>query len=780
MTSNKLPKKLQNTKIFATTFAICMSMLAGRIEPAQAEGSRNLYPSGILGNRASIEWRNVDVFGSSPNSLRRRTILQVYANAGEYILLGSTSVGVGSADIEVYSNKGGRIGDETLSDSVFKCSDQRLTTGNTTNGKISSRTEELAGPDTIPATITGAFRPCYYQAQSNRIYYIAFYGPAGPNSNSNTAAPGTIDIGTSFSDDATATNVAAWDVTVRTSLTSTADINGRVFADYLALFTGQNARPVNSSIYMTTKDGFLYRTDFRGFDPNGFVVYGNNIGYYDADLKPLYHNVLGGSDTSGRLPDLKGGTNFALPTHIISFNQPVDPLALSARSIDLTPTIPVVSNGAFIGSFSGNNSKQGTGGTFKFNSNVPGNYEIVISKDKIDFDAGNVNNRSLRGIMTTSGLQTIGWDGKDNSGIFFPVGTNYPVRIRTHSGEYHFPMIDIENNLGGGPSFTLLNATNPLGNTTGFYDDRGYRTSSGVNVGTPGTILCGLDAPSIANSDLTTGFNTTSSQRAFGNYSNPDNGNTNQDCTTSANPGSFGDLKGLDIWTYVPSNALLTDLNIISTDTNAKLILVKRITRINNQPFTDVIDGMSSVPNTDPNYVSATYEADDNNSNWPSGYLQGLINAGNTNPINPGDILEYTIYFLSNGSANANNVQFCDLVPSNVTFYPTAFNGLTPSDDGLATSDQGIALAIGPISPTFSPTFYLSNVADTDRGVYYPPNDPTTPAFCGSNTNGAIKVNITVNIPSVPLRHLPDLPYATGSGNPLKSYGFVRFRAVVK
>ena len=769
MTSNKLPKKLQNTKIFATTFAICMSMLAGRIEPAQAEGSRNLYPSGILGNRASIEWRNVDVFGSSPNSLRRRTILQVYANAGEYILLGSSSVGVGLADIEVYSDKSGRIGDETLSNSVFKCSEQRTETGNTTNGKISTRTQELAGPDTIPATINNAFRPCYYLALSSRVYYVVFYGPAGPNSNDNTSAPGSIS---DVTDPLGGTNTSAWDITVRTSLTSTADINGRVFTDYLALFTGQNFRRVFSKIYMTTKDGFLYETDFKGFDPNGFVVYGNNIGYYDADgTTPLYHNVVGTTDNTGRLPTLIGGTNFALPTHIISFTQPVAPQALMARGIEPMPLLPSVKDGAFIGSFSGNNSKLGTGGTFKFYSGAPGNYEIVISKDKINFDAGKVDNRSLRGIMTTSGTQTIVWDGKDNSGDFFPVGTKYPVRIRTHSGEYHFPMIDVENSVGGGPSFNLLNAMNPLGNTKGFYDDRGYVTSTEVTVQTPGVVLCGKNPPTIPNSDLINGFDTSGTQRAFG-LNSGDTGNTNILCNGSATDGSFGDLKGLDIWTYVPSNALLTDLNIISTDTNAKLILVKRITRINNQPFTDVIDGMSSVPNTDPNYVSATYEADDNNSNWPSGYLQGLINAGNTNPINPGDILEYTIYFLSHGSANANKVKFCDLVPSNATFLPTAFNtSITPTniDGGFSTSNYGIALAVGS-----SPTVYLSNVVeDQDRGSFYSANDPTTPTFCGSNTNGAVVVNITNTTT------LTSLPAATTAGTP-NSYGFVRFRAVVK
>ena len=124
------------------------------------------------------------------------------------------------------------------------------------------------------------------------------------------------------------------------------------------------------------------------------------------------------------------------------------------------------------------------------------------------------------------------WDGKDNGGNDFPVGTNYPVRARLHNGEYHFPMIDAENSTKGGPSFTLLNppgGTCPFGNaacTTAFYDDRGYHTvgSSGTTSGTPGTALCGINPPAPDHSDPETGYISTSTQRAYGQ---DNGGNTN-------------------------------------------------------------------------------------------------------------------------------------------------------------------------------------------------------------------------------------------------------------
>jgi uncharacterized repeat protein (TIGR01451 family) len=135
-----------------------------------------------------------------------------------------------------------------------------------------------------------------------------------------------------------------------------------------------------------------------------------------------------------------------------------------------------------------------------------------------------------------------------------------------------------------------------------------------------------------------------------------------------------------------------------------------------------------------------------------------LINAG---IVKPGDELEYTIYLLSNGLGNATSVQICDLVPINTTFIPTAFNGLTPNDGGLSGADKGIALALG----SSTPTVYLTNTQDGDRGRFYPANE-TVPSYCGANINGAVVVNITRS---------PDLP------NVAKDfYGFVRFRAKVK
>lgn len=205
--------------------------------------------------------------------------------------------------------------------------------------------------------------------------------------------------------------------------------------------------------------------------------------------------------------------------------------------------------------------------------------------------------------------------------------------------------------------------------------------------------------------------------------------------------------------TYDPSSSPGEDVTI-SSASNPKVMLVKRITRINAADFTTVVDD----PNT----------SDDNDANWLNNtFLQGVINGGT---VNPKDELEYTIYFLSTGDAPANNVLFCDRVPTNVTFNPTAFNTGVPADpNGISTANRGIVVNVGGNS------LALTGVADGDRARYFPPGvEPSlVPEFSGincngANTNGAVVVN------------LGNLNSATAPGVPADSYGFVRFRARVK
>lgn len=197
--------------------------------------------------------------------------------------------------------------------------------------------------------------------------------------------------------------------------------------------------------------------------------------------------------------------------------------------------------------------------------------------------------------------------------------------------------------------------------------------------------------------------------------------------------------------------------NIIPVTASPNLLLVKRITAINGVELTDFID--------DPNSTN------DNAFNWPTPaktYLRGAISG----IVKPGDEVEYTIYFLSTGSQNATNVKICDLVPANTTFVSTAFNGLTPTEGGLPESDRAIALALHSTNLPTTPTVYLTNASDIDRGQFFPPGTPLPTACSGTNSNGSVVVNV-VTQPNT-------LPPAIAPGTPFNSYGFIRFRTKVK
>ncbi len=665
-----LRKTLISRKCLSTLALTTIALSLGcQLKPALSEGSRNLYPSTAPGGatRANLEWRT-NFYGGI---VLRRTLLKVYANQGEYILLGSSAEGVGSGNIQVF-NPGtitGTPGNESIpSTADFQCANQ------VGSGFISSRDQELAGPQSIDGTgNTNGYIPCYYQAPSTGVYNVVFYGPAGGNSSVDGAPTGDINLGSSTNFDNTqGSSVAAWDVTVRSSTSSTSDITGRLFSYYLALFTGLNGRPLYFPIYPVTTDGYQYKVELRGVDPNGFLVYGNQIGFFDSDGKsPLYHDIIG-QDGNVSSPD--GGVTLAYPQYPTFFNL-LDTSTLSfldrygpngtfvGTGITPTPIPPSVGSLSFSGTFAGNTSSYGQGGTFSFNSSVVGNYQIVISRDGINFDPTNANNKVLRGYILISGSQTVTWNGKDNSGVSFPVGTNYLAQVTVHAGEYHFPLLDAENNVSGGPTITLLNQTNPLGNTTGFYDDRQYTTAGGTQVfGTTGTYnptqaLCGIDPPSTPNSNTITGFDTSNNQRAYGQSGN--NGNANVPCT-----GSFGDTKGLDLWTYYPSSASNTPLNIVDTqsivgtlyqDNNADSILDNNEPGLAQGIIVKLINNSNSVVATtttdsNGNYIfkglsngNYTIQVDTTNANIPSGFnletannVPATINGTNLNNINFG------------------------------------------------------------------------------------------------------------------------------------------------
>jgi uncharacterized repeat protein (TIGR01451 family) len=206
---------------------------------------------------------------------------------------------------------------------------------------------------------------------------------------------------------------------------------------------------------------------------------------------------------------------------------------------------------------------------------------------------------------------------------------------------------------------------------------------------------------------------------------------------------------------------------------NPNLILLKRITKINGTTTGKALNGNPIdltlvVPQPDNAATPRNESGDATNPGWIANYPKGAIDAG---VIKSGDLVEYTIYFLSMGSQSVTNANFCDWVPKNTSFVEDSY--------GVG---KGIQLAIGSTINTFT------NVPDGDRGVFYNPGAAVPNTYPPSSTiklncmatagtEGAVVVNL-VNNTLLP----PDnqLPHATAAGTPDNSYGFVRFTAKVK
>ena len=208
-----------------------------------------------------------------------------------------------------------------------------------------------------------------------------------------------------------------------------------------------------------------------------------------------------------------------------------------------------------------------------------------------------------------------------------------------------------------------------------------------------------------------------------------------------------------------------------SVNNPPKLILVKRITALNGDSTNfNVFDPLDAT-NSPTNQVS---------SNWPSPdttYLRGKINGGQ---VQTGDILEYTIYFLSVGGVPAANTEICDLVPDGLEFVPTGFNNDTGISPNTA-SDFGIVLGWdstntgslpSPATPLSGASLLrLTGVGDADGGEFFAAGTTPSTTCTAANTNGAVVV--VVGGTTV-------IPKATAPGTPTGSYGFFRFRARVK
>lgn len=174
-------------------------------------------------------------------------------------------------------------------------------------------------------------------------------------------------------------------------------------------------------------------------------------------------------------------------------------------------------------------------------------------------------------------------------------------------------------------------------------------------------------------------------------------------------------------------------------DVGPNLRLVKRIT--------NVIRGGAPISGIDfQSFVDKLDDRNDNVSGWsqlPGGVLAGVFRIGTDALLQSGDEVDYTVYFLSDGTQSVTDAKVCDPIPEKTTFIPDSFQ-----------VGQGILLNQQATNTS------LTNAPDTDQGTFFSRLTPvTSPCPNTNNSNGSILVN------------LGDLTFT-----PPNNVGFIRFR----
>jgi uncharacterized repeat protein (TIGR01451 family) len=203
----------------------------------------------------------------------------------------------------------------------------------------------------------------------------------------------------------------------------------------------------------------------------------------------------------------------------------------------------------------------------------------------------------------------------------------------------------------------------------------------------------------------------------------------------------------------------------------ALLLLAKR--------YTKVISGGTTTAYT--TYMSDSYTDADSNTPvdsdplWPqSGGSPAIFGSvgGSTFYSNPGDTLEYAIYFLSAGGLAVTNPAVCDFVPPDQTIVSAAYTN--------AGTNYGMKVTIG-YGGTPTVTYFNAPASSGATGIY--PVSPTTgtgslyalPSVCGTAPKSSVTGNYATAAVYYAGSSLPSNVSTFGSTN--LGYGFLAYQS---
>lgn len=504
-----------------------------------AEGSKDLYPSTSIGNRAFLV-SGTGVLASNYPFANLGTHY-AYVKSGETIHAASSAQGIGSGRIKFTAPDG-----------------LTYTSANGAIGQIPNRAAELTGPSSTGVTNGNAystFNKVATNAQEG-VWKIEFIAPGGTGASDPTQADIAATGNWSQPNASNTASIAAWDVSVRNS---TGWVNGRVYTNQFNFIISANftsAKSFYGKNYVLTKDGYIYRVNNNGSNGIAFISYVNSKGFVDAANKQTYKS-LDTSTITTESQDPRAADSAKGLTHKLFYNLPSNDLPTSSNSaavpggvstwLKAPRSTATASNITFAG-VDGTAGQMGEkGGNIAFDSDSHGTYVVLIESNdpSVVFPA-----RTLTG-DSDMGINTVFWDGKDGAGNNLPITGDIPVKVSVtlRGGEVHFPYIDMEINPQG-IILELLKADLSVETDVVYWDDSSIMGGLASEKSNPITNLAGISSNTNGHKwgKYTTSV-TGSGNSGTGNY-------------------SFGNNKSMDTWSYVQGSTVTktTSVNIKVAD----------------------------------------------------------------------------------------------------------------------------------------------------------------------------------------------------------------------
>jgi uncharacterized repeat protein (TIGR01451 family) len=673
-------------------------LLLPATSPVAASGSR--LNSG--GNRAYIEWHATATTAGIP----RRSTFKAYVAAGERIVIGSSAMGIGDGDVVIRPPNG---------PAVLTCVGRNG--GDPTYGRIADRAEELAGPSL--AVGAPGYTPCIVSAAETTaagtgVWEFDFISP-DPEVPLAINPPPILQTD-DWVQDPTRFWISAWEIGVYPAV-GTTEIEGRVFASYLALNMGGNSNAFrtigfDAELFVLTNDGYTYLVNTNNIDPFGFIFFSNSEGITDASGLPIYRSVqLVGPPPNTPLPagyEVHNPADADVPeanqiTHKLFFEEPDPTMPETAASpsgeiwlLNQPVLPPTPQNPRFVG-IEGTPGQAGTaplGGNFLFEAPANTPFTLTIDTDRNGIFGDN-DDRVFAG-STTNGTTVIYWNALDGAGNPVAAGpASYNASIRLFAGEVHFPLFDAERNPNGIilERITSLGLPNEPDPFLVYYDDRytydgtgtyDYSICAGGETPVPPAGAIGADpdcygSPSTPRS-ATNGISSLNGAHAFD--IDPTTGN------------GFGDRRVIDTWAYYPSTPIPVAGEVVLAE--AELAITKTVA--------------------------------------PS-------------PLTPGEDLTYTVIVTNNGPSAAVGARVIDTIPDAVR-NPTWTCAIAGGGACGAASGNGYLLdTTVDLQPGATATFLINATLDTRaRGnlenvaTVRRPNDNTDPDLSNNTARSSVPI----------------------------------------